>query len=179
MDRQQGQHRAVAPLGERVRQPTRQLLAHIELQAGVVLLQLGNDERQQIRSDRRRQAEAQDPGEFPPAAHRERADLVGVRQHPPGDLDDLRAERGDHDLVACPLHELRAETHLERLELFAERRLGGVRPLRRAPEMPRFIKGHQVLELSEIGHLASRCMRTGPHDVVLIEKPSRTTWDNR
>lgn len=120
-----------------------------------MLLQFGNDEGQQIRPDRRRQAQSQDSGELPPAAHCKRSDLIRIREHPPRDVNDLRAQRHDHDLVARSLDELSAKTHLERLELFAEGWLGRVRPLGGTPEMPRFIKSHEVLELSEIGRLTS------------------------
>lgn len=115
-------------------------------------MQLRRGALHQIGPNRWREAEPQQAVQFFAAARGKAADFARVLEHAPRDFHDLRAYRRQHDARGRAFDELRAETLLQRLDLFAQRRLCRVDALGRPSEMARLRDRDEILELSQTGH---------------------------
>ena len=109
-----------------------------------------NDVRQQIRPQRRKDAESHRAGFRILAAARGFLHFLDIRHDPACALGRLTSRGRQHDVARCALHERDAEFLFEFLDLRRQCRLADEAGRCRTPEM--FVVGecHQVLEVAQI-----------------------------
>ena len=109
--------------------------------------------RQQIRTNRRWQAQAQHALQRRIAAGCNAADLVCVAEHPAGDLGRGGTNRRQQNARPTALDQLGPEPLLKRLDLLAQRRLGRIAAFSGTPEMPCIRECDEIFELPKAGHV--------------------------
>jgi hypothetical protein len=78
------------------------------------------------------------------------AHLLDVGQHPPGALDDVGADRGQHDLARRPFHQCHPQFVLQLADLRGQGGLADVAGIRGPAEMAQVSQGDQVAQVSQV-----------------------------
>src|SRR5262249_24090470 len=98
--------------------------------------------------------------------------LPAVKQRP-GNLQQRPSGRGQPDLAAVAIKQLRPQRRLEALDLLAERGVGGVQPLRGPGEVQLF--GHRD-EIAQVPEVRIHSQQLSQRDLDLPARRPRATW---
>src|SRR5690606_15339266 len=121
-----------------------------QLELGEAILDGGDDVRQQVRRERREQAEPQRGRLGVGRTLGEGVDVVDLAQDRPRRAHDLLAGGGEHGASRRALDEIDSELAFELLELGRQRRLTHVAGFRRPPEVAMVGDRDEVLQVADV-----------------------------
>jgi hypothetical protein len=133
-----------------VRARFRFFLDEQQFQPRETLADARHDVRQQIRAERREDAQAQRAGFRIDRAPRDRLDLVDLAQHAARALRDLAADFGEQHLARRALDEGDAELVFELLDLRRQRRLADETRLGGVAEVLVLGEGDEVTQIAQV-----------------------------
>ena len=123
LERQREQQDVELPLQQFVGENLRLRFAHVELEIGISIAQQRQQRRQQVRRDRRNNAETERAREKPVCVLRKGDEVAHVAQHPRTARRDLRSLGGELHARSRALDEDQAKVLLKLVDLHGERRL--------------------------------------------------------
>ena len=150
VDRLREHGRVEAAFAELLQHDLGLLLDEQEFESRKTLADLRHDMRQQVRPERRKDAEPDGAGFRILGAPRDLADLLDFVQHFARALRDLATDFGEQHLARRALDERDAELFLELADLRRQRRLADEARGRGAAEMLVFGQRNQISEVSQV-----------------------------